>query len=176
MSKNRTQKLTDERGSGPWAKIRALFGGKGYVPIKTGNRAGTTFTEERFPEPPPAWTGTLPEWAVYWGHTKLGLKDGEDFVYLYPSPIGTPGIKGSYHPIDFFELDIHRAIEVFGLYWHYMFSSDTKAHDIERWIALEAAGIPTVFIDEDDALADPVYYVSEARLGRDHSLRGMGLA
>lgn len=170
-TKNRPQKIRDTGGS--YAAIRELFGKKFYMPIRTGQRAGTGPVQRRFPEPPPTWAGSLPEWAIYWAHTVLGLKEHVDFEYLGKVPYAS---GSGWTQIDFMELDLNIGIEVQGTFWHYQFSVNQEAMDRDRRIRLESMGLTVIFIDENDALTDPVYYTHEARLGRDHSLVGMGLA
>lgn len=114
-----------------------------------------------FPDPPPTWMGTLPEWAIYWAHEALGRKPYQDFQYLFT-------LDGS-HFYDFFEFLERVAIEVQGLYWHYEFQRNTAVNDQLLKVRTEMLGITLIFIDEDHALADPIFYLREALNGRDHS-------
>jgi hypothetical protein len=140
---------------------------KNFAPVKRGYVQGTRPGKDPWLYPPPTWTGTLPEWAVYWGHLQLGLKDGQDFEYQFKFSLAPNGV-------DFFEIDIQVGIEMNGLYWHYGFGAAKQDSDLERRIRIEAFGIQMIVIDEDDALRDPIFYVREARLGRDHSRATMG--
>lgn len=141
------------------------LGGVPYAPFRRGRprRGGIDAGDQQqpFPDPPDTWTGTLPEWAIYWAHTVLGRKEWQDFQYQYVFDNGTI--------FDFFEFQEHIAIEVQGLYWHYEFKGHNLADDLLRKIRVEAVGIILIFIDEDHALADPVYYLREALAERDHS-------
>lgn len=118
-------------------------------------------------DPPGWWTGTRPEWAVYWGLNRNGkFAEHGDFLYRAMMPaVGTSYFSTTdfYLPLD----DI--AIEVQGEYWHYGQGSDKQFHDKQRLIFFKANNIDLIFIDEEDALEDPKYYVEEALARRDHS-------
>lgn len=145
--------------------LRELIGRSHYVPLRTGRRAGTGASKDPWLEQPPTWKGTLPEWAIQWAHLRMGFKDGQDFAYQYP-------VLGN--PVDFFEFDLQIAIQVQGLYWHYGFGAAKQQLDFEQKIRIEATGITVIAIDEDDALDNPIFYLAEARQGKDHSLRMSG--
>lgn len=110
--------------------------------------------------------GTLPEWAIYWAHLALGRKPFQDFQYQYSFDGATI--------FDFFEFAERIAIEVQGLYWHYEFQGHNLANDILRKIRVESVGMTLIFIDEDMALADPIFYLREALAERDHSRAARG--
>ncbi len=140
--------------------------------LPRGERAAERFTVSEPAGDPPDWwralypTGTKPEWAVYWALLQMGYRDGEDFFYL----VVVPGVGHSYwSQVDFFFPDTKIVIEVQGIYWHYTLGSERQARDIFRQAAFAQRGIEIVFIDEDDALRDPLYYTREALRGRDHS-------
>jgi len=117
-------------------------------------------------DPPDDWTGTRPEWAIFWGLQRNGLQPGEDFTYL----ANLPGVgAGYYSQVDFLIPDYQIAIEVQGKYWHYGQGSRKIFTDMFRVAAFQNQGIHVIFIDETDALDDPRYYVSEALKGNDHS-------
>lgn len=144
-----------------------LFGRKGYVATRTGPSRGVTRPgTQPYPNPPDSWPGTLPEWAIFWGHTSLGLREGVDFLYLAQAP--TSGIQ-----VDFQELTVPVGIQVQGEFWHYQFRNRPGYRDQFQRGQLGAEGIDVIWIDEDDALANPAYYVQEALQGRDHSF-GLG--
>ena len=146
----------------PFSFQRELTPGANTVTFRTGRRAGlSSDTEQPFPDPPPTWLGTLPEWAIYWAHLVLGRKEGQDFAYQF---MIDPGMI-----VDFYEYDLNIVIEVQGLYWHYGQGGYKIGTDLERKINAEARGFQLIYIDEDDALESPIYYVREALLGRDHS-------
>jgi hypothetical protein len=144
-------------------------GGVPYVPFRTGQRRGSGVGDtptQPFPDPPDTWTGTLPEWAIYWAHLALGRKPFQDFQYQY-------SFDGSTR-FDFFEFNERIAIEVQGLYWHYEFQHAQAINDQLRKIRAEAVGLTLIFIDEDHALTDPIFYLREALAERDHSRAAKG--
>ena len=148
--------------------LKKAVGGRNFAPIRTGRRRGAGSAKlQPFPDQPPTWKGTLPEWAVYWAHERLGLKQGADFEYLYQFDLAPNGV-------DFFEFDLQLVIEIQGLYWHYERGEHQVQNDLERRVRIESYGLMMVFIDEDHALADPVYYLKEARNYRDHSRANRG--
>jgi very-short-patch-repair endonuclease len=146
-----------------------LTGRGGYVPIRTGRRAGGQVNTQPFPDPPLTWTGTLPEWAIYWAFTALGMKEHEAFEYQYYTPATPNGV-------DFFYYDQNLVIEIYGIYWHYMQGGFKRESDLEREFRLEALGYEYVVIDEDDAIANPIYFLREALAGRDHSRLARGVS
>lgn len=146
---------------------------RGWGALTQGSRArglsglaGTMQRQEPAGDPPEDWMGTRPEWAVQWGLMKAGLVDGLDFTFQ----ARLPGVGASYYStVDFLITDYNIAIEVQGKYWHYGQGSDKIMTDIFRVNAYAGQGIKVIFIDEPDALADPVYFVREALEGNDHS-------
>jgi very-short-patch-repair endonuclease len=171
-----TRKINQQRERGRAPTVGRLresasyLGGVPYAPFRRGRsrRGGVSAGDQDrpFPEPPPSWMGTLPEWAIYWAHGVLGRKEYQDFQYQYSFDGQTI--------FDFFEFDERIAIEVQGLYWHYEFEGHDLSQDILRKIRVESAGMTLIFIDEDHALADPVYYLREALAQRDHSRAATG--
>jgi hypothetical protein len=163
-----------ERGRAPTiGRLRssALYrGGVPYVPFRRGRsrRGGPSAAEftQPFPDPPDTWMGTLPEWAIFWAHGVLGRKEYQDFQFQYSFDGQTI--------FDFFEFDERIAIEVMGLYWHYEFQDNNIANDILRKIRVESVGMTLIFVDEDHALTDPVFYLREALAQRDHSRAATG--
>ena len=120
---------------------------------------------------PSYWAGSLPEWAIYWAHSQLGLVEGVQWTYQSPLAGGRSQKGGAV--IDFEEHDVGIGIRVQGLYFH--LSPDQVAYDIMQRAALESAGFRIIDIDEDDALRSPVYYLKEARSGIDHSRQARGV-
>ena len=115
----------------------------------------------------------MPEWAIFWAHLQIGLRENEDFEYVPRLGVTTGTVKGV--QVDFLEWDLDIAIDVQGLFWHYGFSAAKQESDQETRIRVEAFGLTYVAIDEDDALRDPIYYLREARQGRDHSRAARGV-
>lgn len=162
-----------ERGRAPSSgslKGAARYtGGVPYQPFRTGRRRGSGVGQTKdqpFPDPPASWTGTLPEWAIYWAHIVLGRAPFQDFQYIYT-------VDGS-HYYDFYEFQERIALEINGLYWHYEFNRGRAAQDQILKVHTESLGITLIFIDEDDALANPVFYLREALAERDHSRAATG--
>jgi hypothetical protein len=117
-------------------------------------------------EPPKDWMGTKPEWSVFWGLQKNGLVEGIDFTYL----ARLPGVgAGYYSQVDFLMPYYFIGIEVQGKYWHYGQGTQKIMSDQMRVALFAGQGIEIIFIDEEDANSDPIYYVKEALRGIDHS-------
>lgn len=136
-------------------------------PVRTGRRPGMTAgSPNPYPEPPEDFTGTRPEWAIYWAHGVLRRKPGEDFVYISY----VAGIQ-----VDFEELDLGILLNIQGLYWHYEFDGGKIREDVQTRAIIESTGSILINIDEDDALRDPVYYLKAALNGVDHSLQVRGV-
>lgn len=163
------------RGTGRKPSIGRLrqaasyLGGVPYRAFRRGQqrRSGVGEPEAQpFPNPPATWMGTLPEWAIYWAHGVLGRQEFQDFQYLFT-------FDGS-HYYDFFEFEERIAIEVQGLYWHYEFEHKAAINDQLLKVRTEAMNVALIFIDEDHALADPVFYLREALSQRDHSRAAKG--
>ncbi len=122
------------------------------------------------PEPPADWTGSRPEWAIYWALLNMGKKDGIDFIYQ-SSRMGGRLSKGGV-VIDFLFLDPpNLAINVISRYYHYATTPQRTADELQRAL-LEGQGLKVIFIDETDALRNPKYYVQDALNGIDHSVYG----
>jgi very-short-patch-repair endonuclease len=139
----------------------------GYVPIKTGRRAGGQVKDQAFPDPPDTWKGTLPEWAIFWAFNAIGMKEHQAFEYQYFTEVTPNGV-------DFYVYDQNLIIEIFGIYWHYQLGGFKIQTDLERQIRLEAMGFEYTVIDEDDALRAPIWILREALAGRDHSRLARG--
>ena len=124
---------------------------------------------QRVPNTPAEWDGSKPEWAVYWALTRLGYKEGVHFVYQSPQMGGRIYLGGAV--LDFYFEGLGIAIEVQSAYYHYG-DAQTRATDAMQKAQLLSYGIQVIYIDEQDALSNPVYFVKEALAGRDHSLIG----
>ena len=165
---------TTTRLFGTTGRAALLFGRQSIVAARTGPRQGTRQRPERaYPEQPPDWRGTLPEWAIFWAHLRIGLKEDEDFQFVPRLGQVMGNVKAV--QVDFMELDLNIAIDIQGLFWHYGFSAAKQYSDSETRIRIESVGITYIAIDEDDALRDPVYYLREARQSRDHSRAARGV-
>lgn len=148
------------RNPAGWGNLDIAIRGRGS-PI-----AGKLTRPEPAGDPPEDWTGTRPEWAVYWGLRTNGLQEGDDFVYQ----ARLPGVgAGYFSQVDFLIESYSIGIEVQGKFWHYGQGTQKILTDMFRENAFAGQGIKIVFIDESDALEDPRYYVGEALRGNDHS-------
>lgn len=152
--------ITGTKNPPGWGSINVSLRTAGF------KGAGKLRREEPAGDPPPDWPGTRPEWAVQYGLIRNGLQDGLDFTYQ----ARLPGVgAGYYSTVDFLIPDYTIGIEVQGKYWHYGQGSNKIYTDMFRVSAFAGQGIKIIFIDEPDALSDPVYYVKEALRGNDHS-------
>jgi len=121
---------------------------------------------EEWKTPPYEWSGSKPEWAIWWALTQIGLKPEKDFIYQSPQAGGRLQLGGAV--LDFYLPDRQLAINVQSTYYHYA-QTASKIHDQLTRAMMIGWGIEVIFIDEENALADPVYYVKEALALRDHS-------
>lgn len=146
-----------------WAASEVNIRGRGWF--------GTSSMRKPEPagDPPSEWTGTRPEWAIYWALSTIGLDPGSDFTYA----ARLPGVGTSYYStVDFLLHDYDIGIEVQGSYWHMGQGSERIFHDELRAVLFASQGMKVVFIDEEDCLEDPIYYVKQAIEGTDHSKGG----
>ena len=122
---------------------------------------------------PAGWEGSLPEYVAYEAFQRAGKIPGIDFTYQSPLQGGRMEKGGQI--IDFlFNDPPDLAINIQGVYYHYQFGIESRARDIMAREQLLGAGITVIFIDEDNIMQDPDYYVREALNYRDHSRLGPG--
>jgi hypothetical protein len=117
--------------------------------------------------PPPAtWSGSKPEWAVYEALTELGYVAGRDFSYQ--SPIAGGRLEYGGAVLDFVISVLGIAINVQSIYYHY---ADPYIHRRDEMVRtmVEGMGLKLIYIDEEAALANALFYVKEALMGIDHS-------
>lgn len=154
------------------SSLRQFFGRQMYFAVKVGLRPGIN-VDTKPPAPPPEWRGTKPEWSIYWAHIVLGLREHEEFDYAQ-NITDVFQVSGKTQ-IDFREYDVNILIEIQGLFWHYQGLDGFKIMaDLDRKATVESLGYTMIYIDEDNANDDPVYYLREARAGRDHSRASRG--
>lgn len=123
--------------------------------------------ERRVPEPPEWWPGSRPEYYVYWALLSLGKRIDVDFTYQSPQMGGRLAKGGAV--IDFLFINPpNLGINVSSRYYHYRTTPQRMRGQMQR-AQLEGYGIRLIFIDEEDALSDPRWYVREALEFRDHS-------
>jgi len=119
-------------------------------------------------EAPPDWVGTLPEYLVYKELVKIGI----EFEYQANQMGGRLSVGGAV--VDFLIPSLNLALQIQGLYWHYQRSSTQKARDAISRASLEGMGLTVIYLDEDDLMRNPNFYVKEALEMRDYSkLAGM---
>ena len=125
----------------------------------------TTGTKNTFSPPPGNWLGSEPEWYIFKALTVLHI----DFTYQ-SSRMGGRLERGGV-VLDFLIPGLGIGINVQGTYWHYGDVEKTASDDLQR-IALEGQGILIVYIDEEDANRNPIWYTQEALAGKDYSRVG----
>lgn len=118
-------------------------------------------TQQRYPEPPEDFIGSRPEWAVHWALTRLGV-----MFNFQTSFMGGRLFKGG-AIVDFEIPDLGLVINVQGNYWHYGNSAKIASDKAQR-IALEGQGLRVIWIQEEDALNNPLFFVRDALRGREH--------
>jgi hypothetical protein len=151
----------------PRTSLRTFFGRQKYFAVFAGVRRGV-LVDAKPPLPPPYWLGTRPEWSIFWAHMVMGFQEHREFEYKY-NLTAVFAVSGKTQ-IDFYERDVQVLIEIQGLFWHYVGLDGFKIfNDLDRKQAVEGLGHTLVYIDEDHANTDPVFYLREARAGRDHS-------
>ena len=117
-----------------------------------------------FPEPPADWIGSRPEWAIYWALNRLGYSGR--FEYQSPRMGGRLARGGAV--LDFYIPELNLAINVQSTYYHYSTTPQRVSGALQKAM-IESLGIKVIYIDEEDALANPVYFVKEALAGISHS-------
>lgn len=141
------------------------------ITIRSRGMPGAAILQQREPagDPPDGWTGTAPEWAVYWALTRLGYIEGQDYEFV--ENVG--GVEASYYSqLDFLFPALGIGLEVQGSFWHMGVGSAKQFSDQTRRDLFAQQGIDVIWLDEDDVLADPIYFVKEALAGVDHSELG----
>ena len=111
--------------------------------------------------PPANWVGSIPEYYAWWALTKLKI----DFIYQQPEFGGRLSKGGQIS--DFYVESLNLAINIQSLYWHT--GASRQANDRMQKLILEGQGITVIWIDEEDILRDPLYYIKEALRGVSHS-------
>ena len=128
-------------------------------------------TTQQLPQLPASWEGSIPEFIAYQAFIKAGKQPGVDFTYQSPLMGGRMTKGGAV--LDFeFSNPPDLVVNIQGVYYHYEFGIETKARDLVARVQLAGNGIALIFIDDDDLIQDPKYYVEEALKYRDHSQIG----
>ncbi len=113
---------------------------------------------------PETFAGTAPEFAVFQALNRLGFRDRFEFQ---SSKFGGRATRGGL-VLDFWIPSLGVALPISGEYWHYERAGQV-ARDLIQRQQLESSGITAVFIDEDDAMQNADFFVSDALRGIDHS-------
>ena len=115
----------------------------------------------------------MPEYIVFNQLLRLGLKPNQDFEFQ--SKFAGGKIERGGLVIDFlFSNPPGLAINVQGVYYHYEQGSVNIANDLLAREILAGEGISLIFLDDDDVLADPTFYVREALNFKDYSKFSIG--
>ena len=117
-------------------------------------------------DPPDNWTGTKPEWSIYWAFTKLNYEPNNDFIYQQQ----VPGLgAGALSVVDFFIPEIKLAIEIQGTFWHLGQGTQKEYSDELRRATIAQSGVGLGFIDEQDAIERPIEILKLTILGGEKS-------
>ena len=117
---------------------------------------------------PENFLGSLPEFIAIQEFTKAGLVLGID--YTFQSPLFGGRLEKGGVIIDFlFFNPPNLAINIQGVYFHYELGGGTRARDEFARAQLAGEGITLIFVDEDDLLEDPTFFITEALQYRDRS-------
>jgi hypothetical protein len=139
-------------------------------------RAFTTTAKgqrRQIPEIPADFEGSMPEYIVFNSLLRLGLKPNVDFEFQARFAGGK--IERGGLVIDFlFKNPPNLAINVQGIYYHYEQGSANIANDLLAREILAGEGISLIFLDEDDIMSNPTFYVREALNFKDYSKFSIG--
>ena len=125
------------------------------------------------PEKPADFPGSMPEYIVFNQLLRLGLKPNVDFEFQARFAGGK--IEKGGIVIDFlFRNPPNIAINVQGIYYHYEQGSVNIANDLLARQILAGEGISLIFLDEDDIMNNPTFYVREALNFKDYSKFSIG--
>ena len=125
------------------------------------------------PEVPADFKGSLPEYVVFNQLLRFGLRPNQDFQFQARFAGGK--IEKGGLVIDFlFNNPPELAINVQGVYYHYEQGSVNIANDLLAREILAGEGISLIFLDEDDIMNNPTFYVREALNLKDYSKFSIG--
>ncbi len=162
--------------SGYRQSLRRLFGKAGYFPVTRGYTRKFGFrAAQNESDGIPDWDRssgmTLPEWRMNWAHLIIGRKPQEDYEPQYDL-FGDGTVK-----VDFYEIPEDLIIEVQGFYAHYVgYDAFKEEQDKQRRLLITSTGKVVVFIDDTDAIQDPVTALRDALKGVDRSRFQRGVA
>ena len=115
----------------------------------------------------------MPEYVVFNQLLRFGLRPNQDFQFQARFAGGK--IEKGGLVIDFlFNNPPGLAINVQGVYYHYEQGSVNIANDLLAREILAGEGISLIFLDEDDIMNNPTFYVREALNFKDYSKFSIG--
>ena len=123
----------------------------------------TAIENKSVPPPPIDWPGSLPEWFVNWALLQLGMAG----QYTYQNSLLGGRLSKGGMVLDFYFPALELAINVQSTYFHYRTAAQ-RTNDMIQRAQLEGMGIRVVYIQEEDALRNPVFYTREALRGIEH--------
>ena len=125
------------------------------------------------PEVPADFKGSMPEYVVFNQLLRFGLRPNQDFQFQARFAGGK--IEKGGLVIDFlFNNPPGLAINVQGVYYHYEQGSVNIPNDLLAREILAGEGISLIFLDEDDIMNNPTFYVREALNFKDYSKFSIG--
>jgi very-short-patch-repair endonuclease len=105
-----------------------------------------------------------------WAHLILDRLPGRDFLPQHPLG-GDESMR-----VDFYEIPEDLILEIQGFYWHQVGVNPFQTYnERERRIRLQATGANVIYINEEDALHEPVEVLKLALRGVDISDFSMGI-
>lgn len=156
------------RPSLPKVERRPIFGRAPAGLSETLKAAENVSGPGPVPATGPLALATKPEWYCYWALERLGKRSGIDFNYR--GEVQFLSSLAAAAQLDFTMIDgTQIAMEIQGIHWHYELGAEKIVQDLVRRAELVSSGWTVIFIDEDDALRNPIFYVREALAGREHS-------
>ncbi len=164
------------RSSASQGSLRRLFGKAGYFPVtrgytrKFGFRAAAN-DSDGIPDWDRSSGLTLPEWRINWAHLIIGREPGKDFEAQYDL------FGDGSTVVDYYEYPENMIIEIQGFYAHYVgYDAFKVEQDRQRRILITSTGKVVIFIDDTDAIQDPVSVLRDALKGIDRSKFQRGVA
>ena len=128
-------------------------------------------TQQQIQAVPEGFEGSLPEFIVFSTLLRLGLRPNVDFTFQSRF-FGGRTIAGGLIVDFFFTNPPGLAINVQGEFFHLEQGAPTISRDRMARAALAGDGITLIFIDEQDILRDPEFYVRAALNYQDLSTLG----
>ena len=139
-----------------------------FVGANSGTIRSRTLGVVRIPPKPAGFQGSELEYIVWHVLILVGKTPGVDFTHQSGFFGGRLQLGGAI--VDFlFEDPPGLAINVQGQFFHYERGRSVFQRDVRLREILATRGVTLIFIDEDDLLADPIFYIREALAFRDHS-------